>query len=303
MLDIVLNTIYNVEVCKYTYAQIRKEGMVMRRIIVDSGSSIKIDEKETYGVDILPIQLQMGEESFLDGVNLSTEEFYSRLKDSSQFPKTSLPSLEETQKLVDGYISQGDEVLIITISSGISGTYQAIKMLFDEYDNVEVFDSKLAVAGIRFLVEEANRYKDESMEFVISKLNELVPRIVIAAVPETLDYLLAGGRLSKSSWMLGKLLSIIPIITFIDGKVEVLAKKRGIKLSRKALIDKIQEDKADKSYGIVAAYTYNKDNVETLIEMLPEEYKGAISVYDDLCSSIACHWGPNAYGFIYVKGN
>ena len=130
----------------------------MRRIIVDSGSSIKQSEKEQYGVDILPIQLLMGEDEFLDGVNLSTEEFYSRLKDSTQFPKTSLPSLEEAQKLVDSYTAQGDEVLIITISSGISGTYQAIKMLFDEYDNVEVFDSKLAVGGIRFLVEEARRY-------------------------------------------------------------------------------------------------------------------------------------------------
>lgn len=275
----------------------------MRRIIVDSGSSIKIEEREKYGVDILPIQLMMGDESFLDGVNLSADEFYSRLKDSSQFPKTSLPSLEEAQKLVDSYTSQGDEVLIITISSGISGTYQAIKMLFDEYENVEVFDSKLAVAGIRILVEEAKRYENETMEFVIDKLNQLVPRIVIAAVPETLDYLLAGGRLSKSSWMLGKLLSIIPIITFIDGKVEVLAKKRGIKQSRKALIDKILEDKVDETYGIVAAYTYNKENVDTLIQMLPDDYKNKISVYDDLCSSIACHWGPNAYGFIYVKGN
>ncbi len=274
----------------------------MRRIIVDSGSSIKVEEKEQYGVDILPIQLQMGEESFLDGVNLSTEEFYSRLKDSSQFPKTSLPSLEETQKLVDFYTSQGDEVLIITISSGISGTYQAMKMLFDEYENVEVFDSQLAVGGIRFLVEEAKRYEHESMEVVVDKLNQLVPRIVIAAVPETLDYLLAGGRLSKSSWMVGKLLSIIPIITFIDSRVEVLAKKRGLKQCKRTVIEMIQEDQADKSYGIIAAYTYNKANVDDLIQMLPEEYKEAISVYDDLCSSIACHWGPNAFGFIYVKG-
>lgn len=274
----------------------------MRRIVVDSGSSIKIEEKEQYGVDIIPIRLQMGEESFWDGVNLSTEEFYSRLKDSSQFPKTSLPSLEETQKLVDFYVSQGDEVLIITISSGISGTYQTMKMLFDEYENVEVFDSKLAVGGIRFLVEEAKKYEHETMEVVIDKLNQLVPRIVIAAVPETLDYLLAGGRLSKSSWMVGKLLSIIPIITFIDGRVEVLAKKRGIKLGKRALIEKIQEDQADKSYGIIAAYTYNKGNVDDLIQMLPDEYKKTISVYDDLCASIACHWGPNAFGFIYVKG-
>ena len=144
----------------------------------------------------------MGEDSFLDGVNLSTDEFYRRLKDNSQFPKTSLPSLEETQKLV--------------------------------------------------------------------------PRIVIAAMPETLDYLLAGRRLSKSSWMVGKLLSIIPIISFINCRVEVLLKKRGIKQCKRTVVD--------------------------MIRMLPEDYQNAISVYDDLCSSIACHWGPNAFGFIYVKG-
>lgn len=275
----------------------------MRRIIVDSGSSIKLFEKERYDVDIIPIQLMMGEDSFFDGVNLSTEEFYSRLKDSSQFPKTSLPSLEETQKLVDTYISQGDEVLIITLSSGISGTYQAMKMLFDEYNNVEVFDSKLAVGGIRFLVEEARRLQDESMDTVIKKLELLRERIVIAAVPETLDYLLAGGRLSKVSWIAGKILSIIPIITFIDGKVEVLSKKRGLKQAKRTLIELVQEHKADPNYGIIASYTYNKGNVDDLISGLPEEYKEQISIYDDLCSSIACHWGPNAFGFIYVKGN
>lgn len=275
----------------------------MRRIIVDSGSSIKINEKEKYGVDILPIQLQMGEDFFLDGINLSTDEFYSRLKDGSQFPKTSLPSLEDTQKLVDFYTSQEDEVLIITISSEISGTYQTLRMLFDEYENVYVFDSKLAVGGIRFLVEEAIRYESESMDVVIEKLNELLPRIVIAAVPETLDYLLAGGRLSKSSWMVGKLLSIIPIITFINGRVEVLTKKRGLKQSKRTLVELVQKDNADKSYGIIASYTYNKKNVDEIISMLPTDYKECISVYDDLCLSIACHWGPNAFGFIYVKGN
>jgi DegV family protein with EDD domain len=274
----------------------------MRRIIVDSGSSIKTEEKERYGVDILPIYLQMGNDSFYDGVNLSTEEFYSRLKDKKQFPKTSLPSLEETQKLVDYYVNQGDEVLIITISSGISGTYQTMKMLFADYEKVEVFDSKLAVGGIRFLVEEARKYDHETMETVVEKLNQLVPRIMIAAIPETLDYLLAGGRLSKSSWMMGKLLSIVPIITFIDGKVEVLAKKRGIRQGKKALVDLLQKDRAEKSYGIIASYTYNKGNIEDVIQMLPDDYKEAISVYDDLCHSIACHWGPNAYGFIYVKG-
>ena len=137
-----------------------------------------------------------------------------------------------------------------------------MRMLFDEYENVEVFDSKLAVGGIRFLVDEAIKYGDESMEVVIEKLNQLLPRIVIAAMPETLDYLLAGGRLSKRSWMMGKLLSIIPIITFIDGRVEVLLKKRGIKQCMRTVVEMIQADQAEKDYGIIAAYTYNKENVD-----------------------------------------
>lgn len=125
---------------------------------------------------------------------------------------------------------------------------------------------------------------------------------MIAAVPETLDYLLAGGRLSKSSWMVRTLLSINPIITFINGKAEVPTKKCGTKQSKKAIVEMIQKDQADKSYGIVAAYTYNKENVDDMFKLLQDDYKEAISVYDDLCLSIACHWGPNAFGFIYVKG-
>ena len=69
------------------------------------------------------------------------------------------------------------------------------------------------------------------------------------------------------------------------------------------MVELVQEHKADAFYGIIAAYTYNKDNVDNLIQGLPETYQKQISVYDDLCSSIACHWGPNAFGFIYVKGN
>ena len=273
----------------------------MRRIIVDSGSSIKQNEKAQYGVDILPIPLQMGNESFWDGVDLGTEEFYRRLKNRSQFPKTSLPSLGTAQELVDLYTGQGDEVLIITLSSGISGTYQALKMLFAEYPNVEVFDSMLAVGGIRILVEEAKRHEHEPMPVVIEKLAALRPRIVIAAIPETLDYLLAGGRLSKSSWMVGTLLAITPIITFIDGKVSVLTKKRGVRQGKRALAELIENDQPDRAYGMIASYTYNKANVDDMLHMLSTKHQAMVNGYDDLCSSIACHWGPNAFGIVYVK--
>ena len=274
----------------------------MLRIVVDSGSSIKQDEREKYGVDILSLRVQMGEDSFLDGIDLSVDEFYNRLINLKEFPKTSLPSLEDAQNLVENYTNQGDEVLIITISSGISGTFQTMRMLFEENDKVTVFDSQMAVGGIRFLVQEARKYEKEGMDVIVEKLNALVPRIVTAAIPETLDYLLAGGRLSKLSWMLGTMLSIKPVIGFVETKVTVLSKKRGLKQAMKQIVDMAVEDHCDPEYGIVASYTYNKANIDQVIQMSPAEIQQMVNVYDNLIPSIACHWGPNAFGYIYVKG-
>ena len=79
-------------------------------------------------------------------------------------------------------------------------------------------------------------------------------------------------------------------------------KKRGLKQAKRTLIELVQEDQADKSYGIIAAYTYNKDNVDQVIQMSPPEIQAMVKVYDNLIPSIACHWGPNAFGYIYVKG-
>ena len=273
----------------------------MLRIIVDSGSSIKQEEKDRYQVDILPIHVQMGEESFLDGVDLDINEFYERLGRTKEFPKTSLPSLEDAQNMAERYTKAGDEVLFITISSEISGTYQALRMLFAENPKVTVFDSRLAVGGIRFLVEEARRYEQEPMEVIVDKLNRLIPRIVVAAIPETLDYLLAGGRLSRAEWMVGTLLAIKPVVGIQDGKVSVLAKKRGLKQSKNYIADLVKTEQCDPAYGSVASYTYDKKNIDEVVAMTAPEYREMITAYDNLIPSIACHWGPNAFGYIFVK--
>lgn len=272
----------------------------MLRIVVDSGSSIKKEEKDIYKADILPIQIQLEGESYLDGVNLEINDFYERLQKTNGFPKTSLPALDEAEELINGYTKQGDDVLVITISSEISGTYQALCMLFEGNPKVTVFDSRMAVGGIRFLAEEALRYEDQPMDVITEKLNNLIPRIVIAAVPETLDYLLAGGRLSKTEWMIGSILSVKPVIGFRDGNVEVLTKKRGLKQSMQYIAD-LAEESCDTSYGIIASYTYDKKNLDALIHITSPDIKECIRTYDNLTPSIACHWGPNAFGYIFVR--
>ena len=101
----------------------------MVKVFVDSGSSIKQEEKEKLGVEILPLKIMLDEKEYLDGVDLSIDEFYDALINKNLFPKTSLPSLADAEDRVSECTQKGDDVIILTISSGISGTYNTFKML------------------------------------------------------------------------------------------------------------------------------------------------------------------------------
>ena len=273
----------------------------MLRIIVDSGSSIKQSEKEKLGVDILPLQILFDNDEYEDGIDLEMDLFYHKLIDEAKFPKTSLPKMDYAEKLVDEYTKNGDDILFIAFSSELSGTYNILSNLFRDHKNVRVVDSKNAVGGIRLLVLEALKYKDESLDIVYNKVENLKKRLRILAVPETLTYLLRGGRLSKKEWLLGTIIAIKPIISLIDGKAKVISKKRGLKNAMKHINELIDEYKVDLNYPIIAEYSYNITNVTELESYLKPEYKENISYYDEIATAVACHWGPNAFGLVFVE--
>jgi len=273
----------------------------MRRILVDSGSSIKQEELAKYNVELIPLKILIGEkEYFDDGIDLTIEKFYKLLEDEKVFPKTSLPQLDTLEKKVTEYTNAGDEVVIITISSKISGENNALKMLFEDNKNVLVLDSKLAVGGIRLIVDFLNRNKDLPFNKIEEEVEKFIPHVQIMAIPETLRNLLKGGRLSKTEWLLGSILQIKPTIGFKEGKVRVISKNRGLKKAMKEVATMLNELDCDTSYDIIAAYTYNKSNVDELVSMIDDKYKPFVKIYDDLDPAVAAHWGPNAFGFVFV---
>lgn len=273
----------------------------MLRVLVDSGCSIKQNEVQDYNVEIIPLIVSFDDVEYYDGINLSREEFYTKLIDEKKFPKTSLPNLYELQEKVNGYTKNGDDVLILPISSGISGTFNAMKNLFADNNKVKVVDTKLAVGGIRLIVHAVNQNKDKSLDELEKIINDLIPRIRILAIPETLTYLMRGGRLSKKDWILGSMLNIKPIITFKDGSVAVQAKKMGLASAMKAINAELERLDVDENFPIVASYTYNDINLRKLIASANEKFKPFMTVFDDLASVIACHWGPNAFGYVFVQ--
>lgn len=273
----------------------------MIKLFVDSASSITQEDKEKYGVEILPLQITLGDKQYTDGVDITLDMFYDALINKKLFPKTSLPSLGDAEESVEKYISAGHDVVILTMSSGLSGTYNTMKMLFEDNERVRVIDSRSCVGGIKLLVNEINKHLDKSLDFVEKKVNQLIPRIKIIAVPETLEYLHRGGRLSKSSFAVGSALKIKPIITLdTEGRVKVYSKVLGKKKAMNAICECLEALECDLDYGIVPSYTYVKENLDELIAQTPEKYLKNMTEYDNVAPVVACHWGPGAFGYMFV---
>ncbi len=273
----------------------------MIKIFVDSGSSIKQSEKEKLNVEIIPLRFMFDETEYEDGIQLTTEEFYKKMEEGKKsFPKTSLPYLDKMQENVEKYTSQGYDVIFLSISSKISGAYNAYKSTFKNNPKVHVVDTLNAVGGIRILVDVILKHIDKTVDFILKKIDEIIPRIRVLAIPSTLDYLLAGGRLSKKDWLFGSILNIKPLITIEDGKVGVYGKKIGLKSAMKYLVNEY-ESKVDTDYVTVPSYSYTNENLQTIISMTDEKYKQNFTQQDDICHVIACHWGPGAFGYVFVE--
>lgn len=275
----------------------------MLRIIVDSSSSITQEEAKQLGIDILPLRVCYKGIEYRDGVDIDSKKLYELMdeKGAFSFPKTSLPYMNVASEMVENYTKNGDQVLLITISSKLSSTFSALTAMFASNSNVVVYDSKSAVGGIRLLALEAIKNKDKDINEIVKILDELSSRIVIIALPETIDYLLRGGRLKRSAWMIGKILKIIPVITFDDGALLSLTKVRGKMKGMSYICDYVNKCKVDVRYPVIGSYTRDKDNLDRLGKMLLETNGINLNIEEDMSASIAAHWGPGAFGIIYIK--
>lgn len=275
----------------------------MLRIIVDSSSSITQEEAKQLGIDILPLRVCYKGIEYRDGVDIDSRKLYELMEEKGtfSFPKTSLPYMNVASEMVENYTKNGDQVLLITISSKLSSTFSALTAMFASNSNVVVYDSKSAVGGIRLLALEAIKNKDKDLHEIVKILDDLSSRVVIIAVPETLDYLLRGGRLKRSAWMIGKILKIIPVITFNDGALLSLTKVSGKMKGMFYICDYVNKYKVDVRYPVIGSYTRDKENLDRLGKMLLETNGINLNIEEDMSASIAAHWGPGAFGVVYIK--
>lgn len=269
------------------------------RIITDSGSDI-IDSKRD-NVTVLPMSITFGDEVFYDGVTLSHSEFYLKLIESDELPKTSLIAPASFADAFEEAKNAGEKVIAITISGGLSGTYQSAVLAAEDYDDVYVVDSMNVTIGERILVEYALKLIDEGrdIEDIVNELESAKKRICVLGLLDTLEYLKKGGRVSSSVAFVGDVLRIKPVVTVDgEGKVAMLGKARGSKNGNNFLISEIEKvNGVDFDMPYFLGYTGLNDTLLKKYVKDSEHIWGPYTEELPVCSigaTIGTHVGPNA---------
>lgn len=269
------------------------------RIITDSGSDI-IDSKRD-NVTVLPMSITFGDEVFYDGVTLSHSEFYMKLIESDELPKTSLIAPASFADAFEEAKNAGEKVIAITISGGLSGTYQSAVLAAEDYDDVYVVDSMNVTIGERILVEYALKLIDEGkdIEDIVNELESAKKRICVLGLLDTLEYLKKGGRVSSSVAFVGDVLRIKPVVTVDgEGKVTMLGKARGSKNGNNFLISEIEKvNGVDFDMPYFLGYTGLNDTLLKKYVKDSEHIWGPYTEELPICSigaTIGTHVGPNA---------
>ena len=227
------------------------------RIICDSTCDLTPALKER--VDITHLTVHFGEEDFIDGVELTAHDFYEKLASSDVMPSTSQATPFAFGEAFEAAVNEGHEVVCITCSSGLSGTYQSAVIAAGDFDGkVYVVDSRNIALSSAIMVEYALRLADEgkSAAAIAEELTAVREKVHLFAVVDTLEYLQRGGRVSKAVAIAGGMLNIKPVITVADGEIKVLGKARGSRQGNNLLVQEIEKaGGVDFSRPLMLGYT------------------------------------------------
>ena len=277
------------------------------KIMIDSASDLTQKEAQDLGVLFMPIEVRFEDEEYLDGINLMPEEFFEKLEKSSSLPKTSLINEYRWQEAFENATKDGSELLVLSLSSGLSGGYNAAKQAAEKFNGkVQVVDTLSATIGERLLLNYAITLakKDLSLNEVADLLNAAKAKLNITAFVGTLKYLKMGGRISGTAAVVGEMLKIMPLIAVIDGKVKNIGKAMGTKKASVQIRNIVRDKGINFNMPFCLVYSgENQDNLNVFkkeCSCLWEENTAEIPVYK-IGSTIGTHVGPGAVGIAYFE--
>lgn len=276
------------------------------KIIADSTCDLSKQLIEKHDIEVVPLLVSFGDESYYDGVDITTEEMYKKVEELNMLPKTSAVSPGDLEKAFRKYLDQDYQIIFIGVSSKLSGTYQSANIAKELINSEDIYliDSENLSSGIGLLILKAAYFRDQGddIETICNKVKALVPKVRSQFVVDTLEYLYKGGRLNALGALMGKMLKVHPLIKVVDGKMQVGKKafgamKKGLNIMIEEAIEvkdqidpqflMITHSMADKYYP----YVYEKVKENLNIDNIYETHAG---------SGISTHCGAGTIGILYI---
>ena len=278
------------------------------RIITDSGIDLpgELDPRLT----VIPLGITFGTITYADGVDLTNDRFYELLIESDELPKTSQATPYAYQQVFEQVRAAGEEAVVITLSSKLSGTYQSAVTAAVDFPEVHVVDGKNVTIGQSLLVLYALRLVDEGFGAaeIAEKVESVVDRVCLLALLDTLEYLKRGGRIPKSVGAIGELLAIKPVVGVVDGEVAMLGKARGSKNGRNQLHQQVEKHGIDFGMPVLLGYTgLSQKLLKKYLDDNRAIWEGKVAEEDlpitSVGATIGTHVGPGAIALAFFAKN
>lgn len=276
----------------------------MLRIVADGSADMPEGWEEQFGISILPLNIQIGEETYLQGRDITSRDFYDLVLAKKKPPKTSLPSLSQVIDFYRSIAKKSDQILSIHVGSRLSGTFdvcqQAASDLKGEID-VYTFDSGAGSAAIGFMCREARTLEGLgwSVTNILSHLTELRGKLTVIFTVENLEFARLSGRINALQSGLASLLKINPIIELRDGLLFMAQKVRTRQYAMDKIIDDVREQIGDRKSHLAIVHAACPDTAQTLLEKIRSRIPshGDI-VITELSIPVAAHLGPGTIGIV-----
>jgi len=272
--------------------------------LVDSGSDVPIEIINKADMKVIPLKIIYKDKEYTDKVDIHAQDVYDRLE--QEIPKTSLPSGEVISEMLQEFKNEGyEKVIAVTISSGLSGTNNMVRLMAENVEGLDVFtlDTKNIGIGSGFLAIQAAEYVEKELEWEVikEKLKQDVKKSKIFFHVPTLEYLQKGGRIGLVSSILGNVLNLKPVISCNDnGIYHTVAKVRGNKKSIQRAIDLATEFAGDaKKYHLAIAYGGKTAEVQVddIRLELKKKLPNFVTIFEDQISpALGVHTGPGLIG-------
>ena len=273
------------------------------KIITDSTLDLPSDLIKEKNIEVLPLLINFGEESYLDGVEINTREMLDRIERENILPTTAQVTPNRFEEVFKKYLDEGYKIVTLVLSSEMSGTYQSAciaKNMLDT-DDIVVIDSRNVTSGLGVLVLKACEFRDngDNIFEIEEKIKNIIPKIKSSLSFESLDNLVRGGRLSKTAGAIGSVLGLRLILEVKDGQMSVKDKVRGSKKALKKVISDFENGNVDINSPIVLLEILNEEIYLVLKKYLEENNIKYIDA--KVGCTVGIHSGTRACGLFFVE--